>query len=320
MAVLFVSAELEEVLRLSHKIAVLRDRQLVAELVNDDSLTMDRLVEHDRERGRRMKLTRTASSGRWSCSWRCWSATCSSRPSFFTIDVQDGHLYGSLIDILRFGAPLMLVALGMTMVIATGGIDLSVGSVVAISGALACLMISKLPTRTRRRRADRGGAALGLSLVLGLWNGVLVAVIGIQPIIATLILMVAGRGIAQLITDGQIITINSDPYKLIGAGYLLDAAGLDLHRRGGVRRSPRCSAAAPRSGMLLESVGGNAEASRLAGIRSRGLILLAYVFCGAVRRHRGPDDQLQRPAPTATTPACGSSSTRSSRSSSAARR
>ena len=58
--------------------------------------------------------------------------------------MQDGHLYGSLIDILRFGAPLMLVALGMTLVIATGGIDLSVGAVVAITGALACLLISRL--------------------------------------------------------------------------------------------------------------------------------------------------------------------------------
>ena len=51
--------------------------------------------------------------------------------------IQDGHLYGSLIDILRVGAPLMIVASGMTMVIATGGIDISVGAVVAISGAVA---------------------------------------------------------------------------------------------------------------------------------------------------------------------------------------
>ncbi|MFD1051165.1 ABC transporter permease, partial [Kibdelosporangium lantanae] len=59
-------------------------------------------------------------------------------PSFFAVTLREGHLYGSLIDILRFGAPLILVALGMTLVIATGGIDLSVGSVVAISGAIAC--------------------------------------------------------------------------------------------------------------------------------------------------------------------------------------
>src|SRR4051812_26036382 len=55
-------------------------------------------------------------------------------PSFFDIRVQDGHLYGNLIDILRNGAPILLVALGMTLVIATRGIDLSVGAVAAISG------------------------------------------------------------------------------------------------------------------------------------------------------------------------------------------
>ena len=68
-------------------------------------------------------------------------------PRFFTITLQDGHLYGSLIDILRGSAPLVLVALGMTLVIATGGIDLSVGSVMAISGAVACLLIVDEPTR-----------------------------------------------------------------------------------------------------------------------------------------------------------------------------
>ena len=151
--------------------------------------------------------------------------------------MQDGHLYGSLIDILRFGAPLALVALGMTMVIATGGIDLSVGAIVAISGAAACLMISRLDDQS-----SVGGvlvavaAALGLSMLLGLWNGTLVAVLGIQPIIATLILMVAGRGVAQLITDGQIITIASSPYKLIGGGYWLTLPFSLFVAGGGVRR------------------------------------------------------------------------------------
>jgi simple sugar transport system permease protein len=123
------------------------------------------------------------------------------RPGFLTVQMKDGHLYGSLVDIVRLSAPLILVSLGMTLVIATGGIDLSVGSVCAISGAVACLYISKQPDQNAL-----GGVlvalALGvaLALVLGAWNGTLVAVIGIQPIIATLILMVAGRGLAQLIT------------------------------------------------------------------------------------------------------------------------
>ena len=72
-------------------------------------------------------------------------------PGFFSINMRDGHLYGSLIDIISFGAPLMLVAIGMTLVIATGGIDLSVGAVAAISGACACLLISKATIRTASR-------------------------------------------------------------------------------------------------------------------------------------------------------------------------
>ena len=134
-------------------------------------------------------------------------------PQFFDLRLQDGRLFGSLIDVLNRGAPVALLSLGMVLVIATRGIDLSVGAVMAIAGAIAASL------------ADSHGlplvlaAALGAGLLCGLWNGILVAVFGIQPIIATLILMVAGRGLAQLITQGQIITINSAPYKLIGAGY-----------------------------------------------------------------------------------------------------
>ncbi|WP_188195828.1 ABC transporter permease [Nonomuraea sp. SYSU D8015] len=193
-------------------------------------------------------------------------------PSFFSIEVKDGHLYGSLIDILRFGAPLILVSLGMTLVIATGGIDLSVGSVVAIAGALACLQISQDASVF-----TAVVLALGLSVVLGAWNGFLVAAVGIQPIIATLILMVAGRGLAQLITDGQIITINSPEYKLIGGGYWLTlpfSVILVIIVLGITAFLTRRLAL----GMLIESVGGNAEASRLAGIRSRGIIIMVYAF------------------------------------------
>jgi galactofuranose transport system permease protein len=200
-------------------------------------------------------------------------------PNFFSIQVKDGHLYGSLIDILRLSAPLILVGLGMTLVIATGGIDLSVGSVVAISGALACLSISKLDDMNSVTGVLIAiGLGILIALVLGLWNGFLVAVLGIQPIIATLILMVAGRGLAQLITDGQIITITSSPYKLIGAGYwltvpfsILVALGVYVLATVLVRRSAL--------GLLIESVGGNAEASRLAGVQSRRLVWLVYAFC-----------------------------------------
>ena len=200
--------------------------------------------------------------------------------SFFSLEMKDGHLYGSLVDILRSGAPLIIVGIGMTLVIATGGIDLSVGAVIAISGAVAVSQISGLSDQS-----SVGGVllavavALGASMLCGLWNGVLVAVLGIQPIIATLILMVGGRGLAQLVSDGQIVTVTSDPYELIGAGYWLTApfsilvAAVVLLLTVVVSRRTAF-------GLLLESVGGNAEASRLAGIRSKSLIVLAYVFSG----------------------------------------
>ncbi|SDZ44437.1 simple sugar transport system permease protein [Micromonospora pattaloongensis] len=203
------------------------------------------------------------------------------RPGFLSIEVNDGHLYGTPIDILRLSAPLILVALGMTLVIATGGIDLSVGSLCAISGAIACLHISTATDRNSPSTVLTALAlAFGAALVLGAWNGLLVAVIGIQPIIATLILMVAGRGLAQLITEGQIITINSAPYRAIGLGHFLTlplAIFIALAAALLVAAFTRRTAL----GLIVESVGGNAEASRLAGIRSGRVVFLVYVLSAA---------------------------------------
>jgi ribose/xylose/arabinose/galactoside ABC-type transport system permease subunit len=206
-------------------------------------------------------------------------------PGFFEIQVHDGHLFGSLIDILRNGAPTLLVALGMTLVIATRGIDLSVGAVVAIAGALACTIIADSPTPDSLTTV-LGAVAVAVlfSLVLGAWNGLLVSVFGIQPIIATLILMTAGRGIAMLITEGQIITVSSAPYKVIGAGYWFGLpasiviAGVMFAVAALLTRKTAL-------GLLIESVGINPVGSWLAGVRSRGIIWVVYVFsalCAAV--------------------------------------
>lgn len=201
-------------------------------------------------------------------------------PDFFSITMHDGHLYGSLIDILNFGAPLMLVAIGMTLVVATKGIDLSVGSIVAISGAIACLTISKGTDQNALGLVTFSILlAVGLSIILGAWNGLLVSVAGIQPIIATLILMVAGRGIAQLVTDGQIITVTSTSYSYIGSGSLATlpfsifvvalalVIALLLTRKTSL-------------GLFIESVGCNPTASRMAGIRATVVIFAVYIFCG----------------------------------------
>ncbi len=137
-------------------------------------------------------------------------------PHFWQVVLQDGRLFGSPIDILNRAAPVALLAIGMTLVIATGGIDLSVGAVMAIAGATTAAMTVagfSLPIVLL--------SALGTGILAGLWNGILVAILKIQPFVATLILMVAGRGVAQLITAGQIVTFNSPDLSWFGSGSLL---------------------------------------------------------------------------------------------------
>jgi galactofuranose transport system permease protein len=203
-------------------------------------------------------------------------------PSFARLSIQDGKLYGNPVNIVREGAPLMLVALGMTLVIATRGIDLSVGAVMAVSGAVALTIIDNSGSPGSLSTVLIAVVvAILVSLVLGAWNGFLVSVLGIQPIIATLVLMLAGRGAALLVTGGFITTVVSQPYKDIASGYFfilpiaifiwvaaVVVVGL-IERRTAL-------------GMLTESVGINPEASRLAGVRSRGIIWSVYMVSGAL--------------------------------------
>lgn len=204
------------------------------------------------------------------------------RPRFIKVTVLDGQLYGAPIDILRNSAPLMLVALGMTLVIATRGIDLSVGAVMAVSGAVTLTIIDGA--------ADPGSAGtvlaamaagIAVALVLGAWNGFLVSVLRIQPIIATLVLMLAGRGVALLITGGFITTVTSPPLKFVASGYQL---GLPFALFISVAAITVVALVERRTalGVLTEAVGINPEASRLSGVRSRGIIFGAYLASGTL--------------------------------------
>ncbi|WP_143340414.1 ABC transporter permease [Demequina sp. NBRC 110057] len=203
-------------------------------------------------------------------------------PNFAKITMRDGDLYGNPVTILRESAPLMLVALGMTLVIATRGIDLSVGAVMAVSGAVSLTIIADAPDPGSLGIVVTAIAtAVLVALVLGAWNGFLVSVLGIQPIIATLVLMLAGRGVALLITGGAITTVTSAPYKFISNGYLIllpVAFFIWVAVVAVVALIERRTAL----GMLTEAVGINPEASRLAGVRSRGIIWGAYIASGVL--------------------------------------
>jgi galactofuranose transport system permease protein len=208
-------------------------------------------------------------------------------PNFFHLEIKDGHLFGRVIDILNRSTPIMLIAIGMTLVIATGGIDISVGATVSIAGAFCAMLIGgklvlvgnveHFVTMVPMPLAII--AALAIAALAGMWNGFLVSKIGIQPIVATLILMVAGRGIAQLITNGQIITVYYKPFFYIANGFLLGLpftlfiVALVLIITAFLTRKTAL-------GLFIESVGVNSTASRFAGINSKTVIFIAYTFCG----------------------------------------
>ncbi len=201
-------------------------------------------------------------------------------PNFFHVEIKQGHFYGNLIDIIKNGAPIMLLAIGLTLVIATKGIDISVGSVVAISAGVVAIMLG----------GDLGGvplyplplaiaAALLASTAAGLWNGILVSRIGLQPIIATLILFVAGRGVAMVLTNAMVIWLYVKPFAIFGQGYWLGlpfsiymVAGLLLVTWFVTRRTA--------IGMFIESVGINPTAARFSGINAKNVLLGVYVFSG----------------------------------------
>jgi galactofuranose transport system permease protein len=208
-------------------------------------------------------------------------------PGFWQLQWRDGHLYGSVIDILNRAAPLAVVALGMTLVIATRGIDISVGAVVAIAAAVAALLIGgdlvvKDGVQTYVSRLPMGlaiAAALAAAALCGLWNGLLVARAGMQPIIATLILMVAGRGIAQLLTGGQIITVYYAPYFFLGNGFLLGLP-FAVFIAAAVWALLHLLMTRTALGLFIQAIGINPSASRLAGLPERLITVCVYVFCG----------------------------------------
>ncbi len=194
---------------------------------------------------------------------------------FFHLEIRDGHLYGTLVDILNQGSKVMLLSIGMTLVIATGGVDLSVGSVMAIAGAVAASLV----TKTAVPFAAILAIALGVAIFAGTCNGLLIGCFGIQPIIATLILMVAGRGVAMLLTGGQIITFENAPFVYLGNGHFLGlpfTVTIVLFVLVATLIATRKTAV----GLFLESVGDNERAARFCGINTVLVKVLVYGCSG----------------------------------------
>ncbi len=210
-------------------------------------------------------------------------------PGFFSIENREGNLHGSLIDIFRNGSTVMILAIGMTLVIATGGVDLSVGAVMAIAASVAGILMN--PSALKNEVffvTDTSytfqplwvviGAALIVAVICGLWNGMLVAYMRIQPMVATLILMISGRGIAQLITNGLRVQITYRPYAFIGQGWVI--LPFSLYIVAIVFTLTWIMTRKTAIGMFIESVGINFKSSFFSGIDEKKIKLLVYTFCG----------------------------------------
>jgi simple sugar transport system permease protein len=210
-------------------------------------------------------------------------------PGFFSIENRGGNLYGSLIDILRNGSTVMLLAIGMTLVIATGGVDLSVGAIMAIAASTAGILMNPSALRNEVFFVTDStytfqplwlviGAALFVSILCGLWNGMLVGYMRIQPMVATLILMISGRGIAQLITNGLRVQITYTPYMILGQGWFI--LPFSLYIVAVIFTVAWLMTRKTAIGMFIESVGINFRSSFYSGIDEKKIKLIVYTFCG----------------------------------------
>ena len=195
-------------------------------------------------------------------------------PRFITLD----NLNVQLVLVTR----IVVVSLGMAMVIGTAGIDLSVGAVVALSGALL-VQFSDLPA------VAAIAVALLVGGLVGLLNGFLVGVVGIQPIVATLAFLFAGRSLAQLLLVGKNPSIHDNAILKIASGKVLGVSGLIIAAGIAVllvallmRRTV--------FGRQLLAVGDNARASFLSGVPVRRTLVGVYVVSGVLAAWAGVMD------------------------------
>ena len=174
-------------------------------------------------------------------------------------------------NILWQVSSVVLVAVGMTLVIATGGIDLSVGSVMAIAGAVVA-------TQLGLGVAPAILLALVAAVAVGLLNGTLIARGRIQPIVVTLATLIAGRGLAQVLSnDGQLVPVRDATFEVLGRSRLgpipipvIIAALVVVLAVVALRSTP--------FGRYVLAAGGNAEAARLAGVPVRRTIITVYAL------------------------------------------
>jgi ribose transport system permease protein len=187
-------------------------------------------------------------------------------PNFFTLD----NFRTQFVQVV----PVLIVALGMALVIGTEGIDLSVGAVMALAAAVVPLYIGYglVPAAL---------IAIGVGCLIGVINGSMIAFIGVQPIVATLSLMVAGRGIALLIAHEQLTSVTDPGMLALGRGSIV---GVPYSVLVAIVLVVGVAVLVSRTtfGKQLVAVGGSRRAAELAGLPVKRILLLTYVIAAAL--------------------------------------
>lgn len=171
--------------------------------------------------------------------------------------------------------PVIIVALGMAVVVATKGVDLSVGAVMALAAATLASMIDHGPWIAM-------AVALLAGVLAGLFNGVLVGVVRIQPIVATLGLFVAGRGIALMIAHGRLTEIFDPTIHDIGTKQLLGGFQPGVFVAFGLTVVIGIVVRSTIFGRRVVAIGGSPDAARTAGLPVRRTLILVYALSGAL--------------------------------------
>jgi ribose/xylose/arabinose/galactoside ABC-type transport system permease subunit len=176
---------------------------------------------------------------------------------------------GNLTNVLRQNAFTAILAAGMSFAILTGGIDLSVGSVVALAGVLCADVLAHGFGLTAGI-----AAGLGVGLAVGIVNGLVVTQVRIPPFIVTLAMMLVVRGAAYKHTDARTISGLPDAFGVLSRGLL--PAGV----MAGVFAAAWVLLTRTRFGRHVYATGGNREAAWLAGVRVQRVLLAVYALSG----------------------------------------
>jgi galactofuranose transport system permease protein len=209
--------------------------------------------------------------------------------SFFDISINNGVLYGRLIDVLNRASEIAILAVGMTLVIAaSGGPDISVGSVMNLSACFGCMLLAGFGVKSTAelQMPMFVGILCGVLMggLAGVFNGTLVSKLKIQPMIATLILYTAGRAIGLLLCNNMMIYIRYEPYKYMGNfmkfGDWTCPVPTSIFITVIVIVIATILIKKTTLGLYVQSVGINRRASRLLGINSDRIVLACFVICG----------------------------------------